>query len=96
MLVRLARLLAHALQHRNPKSICPLAPLFALRIATMSSVQLREADLFDCCACRQWASVLAGKGPYADTDALLQLAREIWWGQASPCLPECDCLLRSC
>jgi hypothetical protein len=44
-------------------------------------VSISEADALTACGCRTFAAALAAGGPYADLDALVNAAREIWWAQ---------------
>ena len=53
-------------------------------MAREQPVQLLEDQIFDCCACRSYARLLAQRGPFADSSALIDSARAIWWHQVLP------------
>ncbi|KXZ53990.1 hypothetical protein GPECTOR_5g102 [Gonium pectorale] len=45
------------------------------------SLRISYEQALSCCAAQKWAQQLAAQGPYADIDALLAVARRIWWTQ---------------
>ena len=47
----------------------------------MADKEALFTQLFDCCACLHWATVLAAEGPYAHVDEAIAAARKIWWHQ---------------
>ncbi|PRW32944.1 uric acid degradation bifunctional TTL isoform X1 [Chlorella sorokiniana] len=46
-----------------------------------SALAPTQPSLLECCACRTWAAAVAAGGPYSTIDALISVARAVWWHQ---------------
>lgn len=43
------------------------------------SISLDKNVILECCACSQFATLLASRGPFSSTSQLIDFSRSIWW-----------------